>query len=222
MRLTAERAEGNQALDQHKIEDLKYQLVSRRGNGESSEIDMHGQQAVLHDSTYSTCDPNDRHWELRANRIDVDSEEGFAIAHHAILRVGKVPVLYVPWFMFPIDDRRRTGLLFPSLSNSDRNGLDYKQPIYINLAPNYDMTLYPRIMTDRGSMLGAEFRYLHETGMATISGAYMPNDELRENEGYGSRGYFAVNGYRNLSRNWQTRANIMHISDPRYFEDFNN
>jgi LPS-assembly protein len=160
--------------------------------------------------------------ELRANRIDVDSEEGFATAHHAILRVGKVPVLYVPWFMFPIDDRRRTGLLFPSLSNSDRNGLDYKQPIYINLAPNYDMTLYPRIMTARGSMLGAEFRYLHETGMATISGAYMPKDDLRDDEGFGSRGYFAVNGYRNLSRNWQTRANIMHISDPRYFEDFNN
>ena len=85
------------------------------------------------------------------------------------------------------------------------------------------MTLYPRIMTDRGSMLGAEFRYLHETGMATISGAYMPNDKLREDEpGFGSRGYFAVNGYHNLSRNWQTRANIMHISDPRYFEDFNN
>ena len=79
---------------------------------------------MLHDSTYSTCDPNDRHWELRADRIDVDTEEGLATAHHAILRVGRVPVLYVPWFMFPIDDRRRTGLLFPSLSNSDRNGFD--------------------------------------------------------------------------------------------------
>jgi LPS-assembly protein len=223
MRLTAQRAEGNQATDEHKIEDLKYQLVSRRGNGESSEIDLHGQQAVLYDSTYSTCDPRDRHWELRAKRIDVDSAEGFATAHNAILHVGKVPVLYVPWFMFPIDDRRRTGLLFPSLANSDRNGLDYKQPIYINLAPNYDMTLYPRIMTARGSMLGAEFRYLHEDGMATISGAYMPNDKLREDEpGFGSRGYFAANGYRNLSLNWQTRVNIMHISDPRYFEDFNN
>jgi LPS-assembly protein len=223
MRLTAQLAEGNQATDEHKIEDLKYQLVSRRGNGESSEIDLHGQQAVLYDSTYSTCDPRDRHWELRAKRIDVDSAEGFATAHNAILHVGKVPVLYVPWFMFPIDDRRRTGLLFPSLSNSDRNGLDYKQPIYINLAPNYDMTLYPRIMTARGSMLGAEFRYLHEDGMATISGAYMPNDKLREDEpGFGSRGYFAANGYRNLSLNWQTRVNIMHISDPRYFEDFNN
>jgi len=139
-----------------------------------------------------------------------------------VLRIGKVPVLYVPWFMFPIDERRRTGLLFPSLSNSDRNGFDYKQPIYINLAPNYDMTLYPRIMTDRGSMLGAEFRYLSNRGMGTISGAYMPNDDLRDDEpGFGSRGHFAFNGYQNLSRHWQARANLIHISDPRYFEDFN-
>lgn len=222
MRLTAERAEGNQAQDQHRIEDLRYQLVSRRGNGESDVIELHGAQGVLHGSTYSTCDPSDRHWELRARRIDVDSAEGFATAHGATLRIGKVPVLYMPWFMFPIDERRRTGLLFPSISNSERNGFDYKQPIYLNLAPNYDMTLYPRIMTDRGTLLGTEFRYVSDKGMGTISGAYMPSDDLRDDEpGFGSRGHFAFNGYQNLSRHWQARANLIHISDPRYFEDFN-
>ncbi|HWI24764.1 MAG TPA: LPS assembly protein LptD, partial [Lysobacter sp.] len=217
MRLTAERAQGNQATDEHSIEDLRYQLVAKRGNGESSRIDLHGTQGSLQDSTYSTCDPNDRRWELRAGRIDVDSDKGFAVAHNAVLRVGKVPVLYVPWFMFPIDERRHTGLLFPSLSNSDRNGIDYKQPIYLNLAPNYDATLYPRIMTDRGAMLGAEFRYLNSRGSGTVSGNYMPSDDLRERE----RGYFAYNAFQNLSTKWQARANLMWISDPRYFEDFN-
>ena len=88
-----------------------------------------------------------------ANRIDVDTEEGFAVARNATLRIGKVPVLYVPWFKFPIDERRQTGLLFPSISNSSRNGFDYKQPIYFNLAPNYDLTLSPRIMTKRLSLI---------------------------------------------------------------------
>ena len=218
MRLTAERAEGNQATDEHSIEDLRYQLVSKRGNGESSRIDLHGMQGSLHDSTYSTCDPSDRRWELRANRIDVDSDKGFAVAHNAVLKVGKVPVLYVPWFMFPIDERRHTGLLFPSVSNSDRNGFDYKQPIYLNLAPNYDATLYPRVMSSRGAMLGAEFRYLNARGAGSVSGNYMPSDELRERD----RGYFAFNGFQNLSSKWQARSNLMWISDPRYFEDFNN
>ena len=86
------------------------------------------------------------------------------VARNAVLRVGKVPVLYVPWVMFPIDDRRRTGLLFPAAGNSDRNGFEYKQPIYLNLAPNYDATITPRIMSERGAMLASEFRYLHEDG----------------------------------------------------------
>jgi len=223
MRLVAKHAQGNQAKDEHEIDDLQYQLVSRRGNGESDRIELHGAQGQLHGSTYSTCDPHDRRWELKANRIDVDSAEGMAVAHQAVLRIGSVPVMYVPWFMFPIDDRRRTGLLFPSLSNSSRNGFDYRQPIYLNLAPNYDVTLHPRIMTNRGEMLGGEFRYLNSRGRGTITAAYMPNDDLRADDpSYGARGHFSYNAFQNLSRNWQARANLIHISDTRYFEDFNN
>ena len=33
-------------------------------------------------------------------------------------------------------------------------------PYYLNLAPNYDATLTPRIMTKRGFQLGGQFRYL--------------------------------------------------------------
>src|SRR3546814_9428409 len=66
------------------------------------------------------------------------------------LRVGKVPVLYVPWFPFPIDNRRRTGLLYPGIGSSGRNGFDYRQPIYLNLAPNYDATITPRWMSKPG------------------------------------------------------------------------
>lgn len=77
---------------------------------------------------------------MRAPEIDVDNEEGFGTARNAVLQIGKVPVLYFPWFKFPIDDRRQTGLLFPQFGLSGRNGFDYLQPIYLNLAPNYDAT----------------------------------------------------------------------------------
>ena len=53
-------------------------------------------------------------------------------------------MLYLPWFRFPIDNQRRTGLLYPAISQSGRNGFDWRQPIYLNLAPNYDATLEPR------------------------------------------------------------------------------
>lgn len=218
MRVVADRAEGNQGQDQHKIEGVRYQLVDRRGSGAAERIELDGAKGEMHSSTYSTCPPNDRRWELRAKEIDVDTDKGMGVAHSATLRIGKVPVLYLPWFMFPIDDTRRTGLLFPMISNSDRNGFDYRQPIYLNLAPNYDATIVPRIMTSRGPSVAGEFRYLNPRGRGTFAGMYMPNDDLRDED----RGYFVFNGVQNLTRHWQARSAILWISDPAYFEDFNN
>ncbi len=218
LRMTAARAEGDQAKDTHTIQDLDYQLLSQRGNGGADSVTLNGNIGSLHGATYSTCPPDDRHWELRAKRIDIDTEEGMAVARGATLRVGKVPVIYLPWFMFPTDERRRTGLLFPSVSNSSRNGFDWKQPIYLNLAPNYDATLSPRFMSERGVQLGAQFRYLVEGGAGTVEGAWMPDDDLRDRD----RGQFKYTAFQNLSRNWQARANLNWISDARYYEDFNN
>lgn len=236
MRLVADRAEGDQNADSHNVKNVRYQLMSRRGNGGAEHIELQGSQGSLYGSTYSTCPPGERMWELRAQRIDVDTAKGMGVARNATLRVGKVPVLYVPWFPFPIDNRRRTGLLYPSIGSSSRNGFDWRQPIYLNLAPNYDMTLTPRLMTNRGLMLGTEFRYLTGTGKGTLDLAFLPSDKLAdrdrdreialgippENRREEHRGQFRFNGTQNLTANWQARANLAWISDTRYIEDFSN
>jgi LPS-assembly protein len=218
LRVRAAHAEGDQASDTHSMQDLQYQLLSRRGNGKAQSLNLAGDVGSLRETTYSTCPPQARQWELRARRIDIDTEKGMAVARGASLRVGKVPVLYMPWFMFPTDERRRTGLLFPSVSNSGRNGFDWKQPIYLNLAPNYDLTLSPRWMSKRGALLGSEFRYLLEDGKGTLDAVWMPQDDLRDR----SRGQVNFEGVQNLAPNWQARANLNWISDPRYYEDFSN
>src|SRR5690606_5786664 len=216
LRMTAARAEGDQARDVHTIHDLDYQLLSRRGNGGADSVTLQGDIGSLHGATYSTCPPEARHWELRAERIDIDTEKGMAVARSATLRVGKVPVIYLPWFMFPTDERRRTGLLFPSVSNSSRNGFDWKQPIYLNLAPNYDATISPRLMSARGEPLGAQYRYLGSGGRGTFEGTWMQAVDVRDRD----RSLLHFNGYQNLDRHWQARANLNWISDTRYYEDF--
>ena len=234
MRMVADRAEGDQNADTHNVQNVHYQLMSRRGNGAAEHIEMHGSQGTLYDATYSTCPPDDRSWELRARRIDVDTEAGTGVARNATLRVGPVPVLYIPWFPFPIDNRRRTGLLYPSIASSNRNGFDYRQPYYINLAPNYDLTLLPRLMTSRGFQLGAEFRYLTDTGGGVLDAAFLPNDRLTtrgrqdeidrlvpsENRRKDNRGLVHFSGTQNVNPNWQARTNLNWISDPRYLQDF--
>jgi LPS-assembly protein len=169
----------------------------------------------------------------------VDSAEGFGVAHGATLRLGNVPIMYMPWFMFPVDDRRRSGLLYPGLSLSGRNGFDYKQPIYLNLAPNYDATLIPRIMTDRGESLGGEFRWLYENGSGQVQGNWMPTDDLPDNDPSRytgangvviprdqmpdkNRGQFTLNAKHNINSDWYANANLGWISDVYYLQDFSN
>ncbi|MET0327548.1 MAG: LPS assembly protein LptD, partial [Luteimonas sp.] len=180
--------------------------------------------------------PSDRWWELRAGQIDIDSDMGMGTARNATLRVGKVPVLYVPWFRFPIDERRLSGLLFPRISQSGRNGFDYTQPIYLNLAPNYDMTLEPRFMSRRGVQLGTEFRYRNDGGTGEFDVAYLPSDKLTsddrelelievpiaENRRKDDRYLISYTGRQAINRNWQARANLTRMSDPRYLEDSSN
>jgi len=240
MRLVADRGEGNQNTDTHNLQDVQYQLMSRRGNGGAEHIEMQGVHGALFGSTYSTCPPDERNWELRAQRIDVDTDAGLGVAHNATLRVGNIPVLYVPWFEFPIDERRRTGLLYPAVTLSGRNGFDWRQPIYFNLAPNYDMTLIPRLMTDRGLQLGTEFRYLTSRGGGVLEAEYLPNDKLTDrerddelaefntpddryadyNHRADNRGLFRFIGSQRFNSTWQARTNLNWVSDARYFEDF--
>ncbi len=216
IRMVAERAEGNQDSDSHKVTNIKYQLVDRRGNGGADSVDLQGSVGQMHRSTYTTCDPSQPIWRLRAPEIDVDNEEGFGTARNAVLQIGKIPVLYMPWFKFPIDDRRQTGLLYPEFGLSGRNGFDYTQPIYLNLAPNYDATLFPRYLSKRGFMFGAEFRYLYEGGKGILSGTYLPSDKLRDKD----RGSFQYSGYHNINDHWQARSSLSWVSDTRYVEDF--
>ncbi|KRA14928.1 MULTISPECIES: LPS-assembly protein LptD [unclassified Lysobacter] len=239
MRMTAQRASGDQNADTHRIEDVQYQLTQRRGNGGAERIDLTGAKGKLVGSTYSTCPPNQRVWELRSRQIDLDTEDGFGVAHNATLRIGKVPVLYVPWFKFPIDERRQTGLLYPAISLSGKNGFDYKQPIYLNLAPNYDATLYPRIMAKRGGVLGGEFRWLYPDGKGEVYANFMPSDKLPgdrpsrytdyadlalrpEELPDDNRGQFALKASHSLDGNWYASTNLAWVSDKYYLQDFSN
>jgi len=236
VRLLADRLEGNQNTDAYTVENVRYQMLERRGHGVSERVEMTGVHGRLIHSTYTTCPVNQQAWKLHANRIDINTDTGMGVARGAKFRIGKVPVLYVPWFAFPIDDRRVSGLLYPRISRSSRNGLDWTQPIYLNLAPHYDLTLIPRWMSKRGLQLGSEFRHLHSRGSDLIEFEYLGSDKLTtrdrereiadgirpENRRHSDRLRVHYTGRQRLTGTWQARTSMSWISDPRYIEDFSN
>ena len=74
--------------------------------------------------------------------------------HDATLYFLGAPIVYSPWIEFPLSNERKSGFLTPVLGSSGIRGFEYAQPYYLNLAPNYDATIAPRLMTKRGLQIG--------------------------------------------------------------------
>ncbi|WP_101758209.1 LPS-assembly protein LptD [Oceanicoccus sp. KOV_DT_Chl] len=134
----------------------------------------------LSQGTITQCTPGDEIWYFKASNIHLDMDEGWGEAHHARLYLQDIPVLYTPYITFPIDDRRKSGFLWPTLASSDSNGFEITAPYYFNIAPNYDATIAPRYIEKRGMMTELEMRQLSQYGSWTVGGAFLEDDQYTE------------------------------------------
>jgi len=216
LRVAAGSADGDNAAGLVRLRDVEYQLVDgTMGNGTASSVVREGERSTLAEALFSTCPSTQRQWAFEASTIEIDDAAKRGVAQNAILRLGDVPVLWLPWISFPTTSERRTGLLAPKVGVQDENGFDYEQPIYLNLAPNMDATLTPRWMSRRGLMLGGEFRYLGAASAGQVEGTYLADDDRTGDD----RGFFRWQHFSALSPNWYASANLQDVSDREYFRD---
>ena len=132
------------------------------------------------------------------------------------LRIAGVPVLYAPYFTFPIDDTRKSGFLYPSLGYSEENGYEISVPYYFNIAPNMDDTLTARLITERGLLLENEFRYMNQWSENSLSTAYIADDDLYNDDPLVIR----LSAHRGLQlHRWRTDIDFTSVSDDDYFDD---
>ena len=118
-----------------------------RGRADNLLINQQG-QLQLDEVSYTTCPPGSNDWELQASDIDLDTRSGVGTARNIKLRFKGVPILYAPYISFPIGDARKSGLLTPEIGSTTRGGNDIRVPYYWNIAPNYDATITPRLLTE--------------------------------------------------------------------------
>jgi LPS-assembly protein len=132
------------------------------------------------DAAYTTCPPGNQDWVIHAERLNLDREQGWGIANNAWLKFMNIPFLYTPYMSFPIDDRRKSGLLAISFDSSEESGFGLTVPYYWNIAPNFDATIAPRLLTGRGFMLGGEFRYLTDNSAGEIAAEVLTYDRQKQ------------------------------------------
>lgn len=207
------------------LQQADYRFIHQAGRGHASELSATGKTVVLKDANFTTCPEGDNGWSLQANTININAEDGWGEASHSVIRIKDIPVMYVPYMTFPVSDKRKSGLLFPKFGSSQKLGLAYEQPIYLNLAENYDATITPRVMTQRGTQLKTEFRYLTQSQQGGLQLEYLNNDQEKPAD-FGSR-YLAHWSHKmTVAEQWRASVDFSDVSDDAYISelgsDYNN
>ncbi|MEN8177142.1 MAG: LPS-assembly protein LptD [Pseudomonadota bacterium] len=220
IRLTADQGQFELASDHGWLSNVEFRLPEHKARGNAQRAEMLSKSKSRYtDASFTTCPPGYSDWSIGASELEIDQETGWGDAYHAVLRLGSLPVLYSPYFTFPVDDRRKSGLLLPSWGSSRDLGTEFSIPYYLNLAPDYDATITPRWMSRRGLMLGGEVRFLTEHQRGALSGELL-NDKVESDEHDSRRSAFKLHHTSQPFKGLNTRIDYTEVSDKEYLDDF--
>lgn len=214
------------------IQDAEFVMLAEQYRGYADTLKASANSIELSGALITQCPPNNNSWSLMTNQLRVDRNENIAVARGVSLRLGRVPLLYVPYARFPIVQSRTSGLLLPEFENSSLLGFQLGLPVYFNLAPNYDLTLTPRLSTKRNHTMEIEFRHRNSQSNSKLVGIVLPSDHqyqkyvnrlLREpftyTEGRKERWLLDANSDL-LWNSWNADVAYSLVSDTDFYRDF--
>jgi len=199
--------------------NASYQLYGNPGHGSADELQISTAKGLsLLDSTFTTCVGDEPDWQIKAAEITISADGSVGEAYHAQVRLFDTPILYLPYFTFPVSKQRKSGFLYPKIGSSSNSGLEIETPYYWNIAPNMDATITPHYMSKRGAQLKTEFRYLSELQSGNINLEYLHKDnEIKSNDD--ARYLARIQHVGTFSDNFRAYIDYTTISDDNYLVD---
>ncbi len=204
----------------------------RPGRGKSDDLFIDNEGIIhLTPSSYTTCSLNDPDWELVSSKTILYRDIDRGHSYNIFLKYKDVPILYSPFFSFPLSKDRHSGFLLPSIGSSGESGTVISTPYYFNIAENMDFTFTPTNYSGRGIMVDGQFRYKTNNSNTEIELTHMDKDDVKGE----SRHAYSLRDDRTFKNTlipgnngeWDgtlvtSSINIGGISDLTYFDDFGN
>ena len=216
----AETLNINQLKKSTALTSTSYQLNGSPRHGPAKEITIDGKGKTMSfvDSSFTTCYDPVPDWQMRASEITISSDKKSLEAYNARFSLFDVPVFYLPYLTMPIGEDRQSGLLYPKISTSNSSGLEVEIPYYVNIAENMDATITPRYMSERGTQLITEFRYLEGLQSGQIDIEYL-NKDSKLNNNDDSRYLARIQHIGTFSERFRAHVDYTTISDDNYLVD---
>ena len=188
--------------------------ISTRGHASAALLEADNKNRLLR-AEYTSCPVPRRDWFLSVRELEVDTTTNVGRAYNTTVFFLGLPILYSPYLSFPLDNKRRSGFLAPTLGTSGKSGFEAALPYYWNIAENRDATFTPKVYTKRGLQVGGEFRYLEPAFNGILEGEILPSDRIAERDRY----FLGVRHTHQLWRGWTAAVNAQKVSDDNYFRD---
>ncbi|HET7729365.1 MAG TPA: LPS-assembly protein LptD [Usitatibacter sp.] len=188
--------------------------VASRGQAERALLEPDNKSRLFR-AEYTSCPAPRDDWFIRVNELEVDTALNVGKAYNTTVFFLGLPILYSPYLSFPLDNKRRTGFLAPTLGTSGRSGFEIALPYYWNIAENRDATLTPKLYSKRGLQLGGEFRYLEPRFAGQLEAEFLPRDRIADRDRY----FVGVRHGQQLWGGWSLGVNAQKVSDDDYFRD---
>jgi len=94
--------------------------VETEGRGTAERLLFEGPgQYRVQSASYTTCEPGNDAWFLRASQLDIDRNRDVGVARNASIVFFDVPIFYSPYLSFSLHQERKSGFLTPSYRTSN-------------------------------------------------------------------------------------------------------
>ncbi len=186
------------------------------GRGVADRIVFEGPgQFRAQQASFTTCEPGNDEWNIRSKDLQIYQDQGVGVARNATVDFKGVPIFYAPYFSFPLHQERKSGFLAPHYGSTSTSGFEVSTPYFWNMAPNYDLTITPRVLSKRGLQLRNDFRYLQPNYKGEIHYEVLPDDRAAER----TRQLFTLKHTQSLWNGWAGALDVNSVSDSKYFTD---
>ncbi|WP_156375935.1 MULTISPECIES: LPS-assembly protein LptD [unclassified Methylobacterium] len=213
--------------------ELNGQTVRTRFSAPRAER-IEGDSTSFEYGTYTACEPCKNNpetpplWQIRATKIVHNNETHTVAFEESTLEIGGIPIAYLPYFETADPTvKRKTGFLTPRFLTSTALGSGLATPFFVNLAPNYDLTLSPAFLSNQGVLGQAEFRHRLESGSYNLrlSGIFQttPSAFLPGPLGAGDRdfrGSVETKGQFYINDRWRTGWDIVGVTDKWFLDNY--
>ena len=225
----AERAVINLDLHMAKIYEGKAFFPAQNYYLSGALIERLGEKVIhIENGSATTCDGPNPAWTIEADSLTV-TEGGYATAKGVSFNTRYAPIFTAPYFMFPVKNERQSGLLFPGISSSSRDGFTVALPFFWATGENHDLTYTPVWRNDRGLSNTLEGRYHFTHGRGTWQFTHLDDRKTQtydyknsdKSERTNDRYWLRAQNQWNYNE-WDINFNLDLVSDPLYLAEFRN